>query len=252
MKYYHIHGIRRSGNHIVINWIAENFLEKFKKVIFFNDINPMLNEVKVKGSTLPCINHPFTLLSDNFDCVIASLENRLCDERENLNEYRFYDFFKEKKRTKYEIIVIRDFYNLLASQYQATMVNNWGYAKSRGGDLRNNFGGFEDMWAIYVDKAKKKEMIVYDDFIHKSGYRKELALKLGFADQDVGLAKVPGYGFGSSFKDKEHKNKQRERWKIMLNNKGFVKMAKKFKYKAEYLELFGETEAFKYFSKKCK
>lgn len=183
-------GMRRTGNHAVINWIKEQCEGSF---LFFNNINPQcspfsarMTEHKIGFSGKPLLVFSY---EDQPSVAIDSLPLE-----EALKKY-----CRSPTTSCRTILILRDPYNLFASRLKKwpeilhdptareKMVGLWK-------DYAQEFGA-----ARARGENRPLISINYNHFILSEMYRKELSNELGLNFSDEGLQHIPVYGHGSSF-----------------------------------------------------
>lgn len=196
---YIIHGLKRSGNHAILNWILAQ-----KKMPFYNNIIP-ISPILSGKKTMP--------LPVNFDdwlknkenslkkkitlsyskCFMVSLEDHAIDVKP----------FVDGKYKVVNIIILRDPRNLFSSRIRkASFVNLAAYPMENGPIMKRAV----DLW---IEHAKEftcetsflcnKICIYFNEWFSNPIYRKEISSQLGFKFTDKGFRKISSEGGGSSF-----------------------------------------------------
>ena len=189
----YITGMKRSGNHVIVNWMLKNC---FESQIFFNNITSFdADLVEVWNA-----EHISPILTDRVICTFEQIS---------------LDFFESDSKSW---CVIRDPYNWLASwmkhsHYNETLVEN---------DIL--------MYIHNVKKSQKK--ILYNEWFKSQKYRHDLASKLGFVNKDIAIDEVPKFGKGSSFDSRKFNGKGSKmdvlnRWRSMLDNPMYIHLVRK-------------------------
>jgi GR25 family glycosyltransferase involved in LPS biosynthesis len=219
-----VNGIRRSGNHIIIDWIKSGLS---KEVKFFNNLKnqKIINDIK------RIIGKNNKRQTSHIMISFEEQHSNLKDEQSPLNQ--MIDLFH------HNILVLRDPLNLFASHIKRGFLN------------RTDESSFVflnkviDLWWYhfnYLRKDKRVYTIIYNKFVLDTNYRKKVALDLQLSPDDKVLDGVPYYGGGSSFDKKSFRGRGIEmdtlnRWqymtddphfKIILNNKKLIKISKEF------------------------
>jgi len=185
-KFYYVFGLTRSGNRALCYWI-QNMI---KNSIFINDTkqefmlpsNILKNIVETPSDKL---YNDFTVPEFSSDqALIMFYENKKIDEilcnKENFitHESTF-------------IILIRNPYNYLASKFHI-------FKKKRlpNKELVNNLIKDIQMWKNYYIEcfAYPDNVVVYDEWIINSDYRKKICTKLKLNNDDTNIFKVNGQG----------------------------------------------------------
>lgn len=193
-------GMRRSGNHLVINWIKKQSDGPF---VFYNNIKlheePLQRhkrEVRVGG-----LGPSRMLLSYEDLTPEPVLESRV---GEVLRRYA-----GDRPGAATVVAILRDPYNLFASRSQ-----RW-QDRLRDPEQRAEWRALYHRFAdLFLDGALPDGAvrngawtagrlplvtISYNEFVMSRPYREEIARALGLTFTDRGLDEVPHYGWGSSF-----------------------------------------------------
>jgi hypothetical protein len=233
-----INGLRRSGNHCLANWIVAHQ----DTATYINDCGRGL---RLDSNWLPAFSKYCLLkrLDDNPSTVLIGFENKINIWAVNNMPNRYRNYLKEKYECEIEtnnIIIIRNFFNTLASSIKAWSGQRWW-------PTLHNFWNDYATYAFDQYNQKKAEIIIYDLWLEKE-YRDLYSQKLNFTNLEIGIVGIPHYGGGSSFKEKEvNRDNLKNRWKMMLKNDEFVNIAKNFKHWDNYIKLFGMDEAYHFF-----
>jgi len=186
----HVLGMKRSGNHAIVNWMIKNC---FESQVFFNNI-VSYDADRVKVSNVQFIS------PDLIDRVICTFE------------HISLDFFEGDEDFWY---VIRDPYNWLAS-----WINHSHFNEST----------VENDILTYIQNAKStQKKILYNEWFKSRSYRDDLAIKLGFINKDIAINEVPKFGKGSSFDREQYEGRASEmdvlnRWKKVANNSLYLQL----------------------------
>lgn len=247
-KEFRISGLRRTGNHAIINWIIK---QSEGTVVHFNDIfineNPLQIITKAIETKDPdfafraerAFNNPLYKGQDGVeilkreangdftkkDLLIYSLEGyhpRLIAKKKIQKKHKLY-FGKSRK--KYDIIILRDPYNLLASRLKN---------KKIGLKTRSYLTSFADMWVAFAREylgetnfsPYPKVAVNYNKWAEEKAYRKQLTKTLHIPFTDAGFHEVTNYGGGSSF-DGSGAKKDLDvfgRWKHYKDDPTFLKV----------------------------
>lgn len=231
-SFYRVMGLRRSGNHAVINWL----LAQLQGPICFN--NNM-------GHRHPPENTPIKKLlwhgRGDYRLVVShedkALERQLLDYRE--------DYFG-KSNEQFQILILRDPFNLLASRY--------AWKDEQGKRFREDSAyrtSIIDLWKSYAHKYLEWERtgagigINYNQWYVDKAYRKEIAERLGLRFTDKGRDEVKIYGHGSSFDGTQKKGgelKVLERWKNFNEDSAYLEGIKDKDMIDLSLKIFGKIE----------
>ena len=184
-------GMRRSGNHLAINWILG---QVDGSAVFYNNIRQDAHpfDVGMREYRLRRPNHR--------PKIILSYEDLTPDD---IRTGPLPDFLSERaKRHAARVqsaVILRDPYNLFASR-----LKKWPERFASDADIAHQ-------QALYANHAQYAENpkpvfgdgpvipILYNHLVTKPDYRQGLSERLGIRSGDVGLDEVPVYGHGSSF-----------------------------------------------------
>lgn len=185
-KFYYVFGLTRSGNRAVCYWI-QNMI---KNSIFVNDIK---QEFIIRDNILKNITEtPNSKLYSDFtvpefsndQALIMFYENKKIDEI----LYNSKNFIVDESTF---IIVIRNPYNYLASKFHI-------FKKKRiqNKELVNNLIKDIQLWKHYYTEcfAYPDNVIVYDEWVINSEYRKKICTRLKLSNDDTNIFKVNGQG----------------------------------------------------------
>lgn len=224
-------GMRRTGNHALLNWIAK---QQPGKLFHLNNVAAGRNPYRYKSDRLLRYHPEHHKMAAVYrrqargelikrDCLIYSYEDW---GLANITQPRF-----ERNRTLYlgnsaqrfEVLILRDPFNLFASRikqnFQATkckktsMVALWlEYAKEFVGDTHYLQGN-----VICIN---------YNRWFADTDYRRSLAARLGLVFSDAGLSEVLSLGAGSSFDGTRLNGQARamdvtNRWRVYAEEPSF-------------------------------
>lgn len=189
---YIIYSMQRSGHHAIIFWLLEN-MGGFNRNM---NTNVYWNENKAIYYYNDC-NHVPYILSNTYKKLILSFED--IDLSNN-----YYNYIHNQKKLNLipndgdkKIIIIRDFYNMLASRYKK-FSPNYGFNKYYLLDI-------DDIILLWKHEAREilenKNIIgiLYNKWIIDKNYRNEIGDKLGIKNIFDKIDYVPIMGNGSSF-----------------------------------------------------
>jgi len=186
-------GMKRSGNHAIINWAVQNC---FESLVYANNI---------VGSE-PDSWHVYSaqyILPKMIDRVFLSAEHR------PVSEYSMFN----------PILIARDPYNWLASWISHTHFNIENLEKDIDVYIENLSSGFS--------------IISFNDWFSHRGYRDRLGQQLGIVNTDASVNAVTSFGKGSSFDKKSFDGKAQEmkvlqRWTRMSESKIYLNAIKNY------------------------
>lgn len=180
MRHLNIFGLRRVGNHAMIEWIAKHF----DHTKHYNDCwgwpTPNNNWVtKEYGDS-----------SKAFDLTIQSYE----DFEPSIEEVEHPD----------TILLLRDWYNVAASRH----VSGRGYINSARQRHRSAYNrNVAEVWLKYAELYEQypEKFILFNKWTLDETYRKEIAERFNLPGHAEYVSELPKskIGSGSSFKDKE-------------------------------------------------
>lgn len=219
-------GLRRSGNHAVLNWIAGLF---DGPICFVNDISnqPYVGDDQ-RCDPLPSImNERKASLSDDHYLRLISFEDTRLVAIKSETFSKLFDSQASQKRI--DIILLRDPYNTFASRL-----------KLKRDQPNNPFTKFmlkpcglplPELWKRYAHEfigttnhlERDKISINFNRWVVDESYRWELCEQIGGDFRDDHKEQIPFYGFGSSFNHLEfngwasHMQLDR-RWREFVND----------------------------------
>lgn len=184
-------GMRRSGNHLAINWILEQIPGC---AVFYNNIRQNA--------------HPFDVGMREYRMRRGNRRPKIILSYEDLTPDQIAagplpDFLADRTRRHNATVqcgvILRDPYNLFASR-----LRKWPERFANEADIRAQ----QELYANHAQFAQAPGIvfgdapvvpILYNRLVTDPGYRTELAGKLAIDPGDAGLDEVPVYGHGSSF-----------------------------------------------------
>jgi len=180
MKHLNIFGLRRVGNHAIIEWIARHF----KHTKHLNDC---------WGWPVPNSNwstKEYGELSLPIDLIIQSYE----DFEPSIQEV-------EDSNT---ILLLRDWYNMAASRH----VSRRGYGNTARSRHKASYNrSVSEVWIKYAELYEQypEKFILFNKWTVDEEYRKEVSKRFSFPGNAEYVNKLPEskIGAGSSFKDQE-------------------------------------------------
>ncbi|MGP1383520.1 MAG: hypothetical protein ACTS2F_08155 [Thainema sp.] len=244
-------GLRRSGNHGIVNWICKQSPENH---VFINHCrvkdNPYRNVYRdqiflqknsgLKGWRCENINWWKQESQGNFspkDCLIYSYEDQEISRVSHPSfEYK-HDLYLGKSKVRFDVIIIRDPFNLIASRIKGNIVRE----NARNFDLLKVYSktiNLPEMWLAYAKEClgetnylnNHKVIIRYNSWFSDESYRQSIAEQMGLDFSDAGFDEVVrAGGIGSSFDGTDFSGKASEmevltRWKHLVDNSLFREM----------------------------
>jgi len=276
-------GLRRSGNHAIINWIMA---QCFGTVCFLNDIDPDGNPFlsyqgkKLKGRKKRSLLSgdrlklyimggglfnplrafggegrklckkltSFTLAALNKDFLLYSYENRPLKEIAQGKVEKFHDRSLGKSLHRFDILVLRDPFNMVASMLKKT--DKTELKKYREASITN---ARLDLWKEYAREflgltnylTNNKLVISFNKWTVNRQYRRSLAEKIGLKFTDHSMSSVSEFGKGSSFdglkfNGQADKMKVLERWKEFETDEFYKNIFQDEEVAALSKEIFGD------------
>ncbi|HPR30855.1 MAG TPA: hypothetical protein PLK12_02115 [Prolixibacteraceae bacterium] len=206
MKVFIVHGLKRSGNHAIINWILEQ-----TDMNFFNNIipiSPILKGQEIIPNTIDFIewiNNPKNMRflekkTNNDDCII-SIE----DHSVNIKPF----IFNHKINVKH-LLILRDPINLFSSRIRkAFFINNPAYPWVNNENMQRAI----NLWIEHANEffnithnIINKLCISFNEWYSDLEYRKDLSNQLGIHFSDKGYKTISLIGGGSSFDNTKYLN----------------------------------------------
>ena len=214
-------GLRRSGNHALISWIKA----QEKNCYFLNTILAGMSPFRQKHLHFP--NKGFRDEAwGNFkpkECFIYSYEDHSLAQITKPEYEKKHDLYIGKTKTRYDVLLLRDPFNLIASRFKK------GYLDVRSPDI-----SLADMWIEYAREfvgeteylTHNKVVINYNQWFSDTNYRQAIADKLDIDFSDAGINYVSSYGGGSSFEAQDLSGNAQDmkvlkRWEAFSDNSEF-------------------------------
>ncbi|MGB3512502.1 MAG: hypothetical protein WBA93_25355 [Microcoleaceae cyanobacterium] len=238
-------GMRRTGNHAIINWLQS---QQTGKIEFWNDLKVNRNALRQKYENLK-ENNPFV----KKDCLIRSYEDYGLPEMTNWIFESKHDLYFGKSATRYDLLIIRDPFNLFASRLNHRFKleqNNSNLGEATYGNnflsVRSSNQTVADLWVDYAKEylgetnylKHNKVCVNYNQWFANVEYRRNIAEKLQMEFSDAGIDKVAGQGGGSSFEGKQFDGK--------ATSMDVLNRWQKVADLPRYRELFSNQEVFEY------
>ena len=197
-------GMKRSGNHAIINWMIQNC---WQSTVYLNSLNENMS------LDMFAVYHADYLKPNDVDRVIITLENR------SPAEFLDLDYS----------LVARDPFNWLGS-----WISHFHFSEEY----------LDKDIEMYIRNMKEIDnKAFFNKWFSDTAYRDSLAHRLGFTNYNRGIETVTNYGKGSSFDRKKYNGRASEmkvlnRWEEMRNNVLYVQVIKK--YKNEFITICNE------------
>ncbi|GAB4287442.1 MAG: hypothetical protein Kow0058_07130 [Roseovarius sp.] len=225
-----VFGLRRSGNHAVINWLQRN--APGGRALFFNNCTPgrdpfeTCRAVEIDGRRVAGAG-----VGDD-PARLARLGRRAGDGAALILSYE--DIMPAARRQRplskgiddslidVEVIVARSFLNWAASLVRKLQANPDFSAHRRVAIVLRAVSVYAQMLGLMARDGDGAPVVIrYDDWASSPACRAAILARLGFAARDDSLGPVQSYGNGSSFADPAARGEQlrvRERWQQMADD----------------------------------
>lgn len=193
------HGLRRSGNHAIQQWVLQHF----------DGLSTLCNNVpKIDENILYRVTE--TQYFQDGDAYSASDSRMLCESEPLTHRDHLMVSFEDKDATffylpmkdyvgeyarQYDIAVLRSFYNMAASRMKPTRAENLTRMS------QNVMKKWIEFAEIYYFRKRGVEpyFILFDRWFEDYYYRRELEEFFGWKETDGDMDFVPPKGGGSSF-----------------------------------------------------
>jgi hypothetical protein len=246
-----VFGIKRGGNHPVIFWLLRNL---GRRTVHLNDVTSespydSCQEINVKGlpgwQCKPTVSNLYRLLwqkrkvieyskkdtAVNWhyirsflpkDCLIISYENRFFENEAYAAFMQNHDFHVGRSEKRYQLVVLRDAFNLFASLRHAPYITPH--------DITLCVEIFKQYAELFLDLNRQKALNVicanFNEWFTSRTYRIALARQFGVTVAGEAFQEVPSIGGGSSFDGirldgSAQEMKVLERWKVCQNDPGY-------------------------------
>lgn len=221
-----VFGMRRSGNHAIINWLQRNTSDE---VAFLNNCRRKAPALRTfQGCEVNGKRHvhkaqegqPVADQVPDGSTLLLSYEDYAPVGRGNLMDLVSAEF--NASDVSYEIVIYRNFMNWSASLLKKLQGNA---SHTPLGRLRIMMGALEQYKHMLslVEKPRSHNMqaIHYDRWCESEEYRATALVALGLEHRDDDLGRVQKYGGGSSFQQNAKSAKELDvlqRWQAMEND----------------------------------
>ncbi len=200
---YRIIGLRRSGNHVITNWIKE---QQEGEVWYLNNIKVYKNPYRELYFYYPK-PHLKLEATGNFirkDSLIYSYEDCDLSEISDPEFAKKHDLYFGKSQARYDVLILRDPFNFFASRLMASRKK---INKLDMSFVRNAEQTVAELWIDYAKEflgqtnrlVHNKVVINYNLWVSDENYRAELATKLNLQSANIGIDAVKRNSGGSSF-----------------------------------------------------
>ncbi|MGP1382269.1 MAG: hypothetical protein ACTS2F_01850 [Thainema sp.] len=188
-------GLRRSGNHAIINWIRHQLSGN---IWHLNNIRPDKNPYRVLYQHYPK-DHLKPEAWGNFtpkDALIYSYEDYRLSDIVTSKTTAHHDLYLGRSAQTTTILILRDPFNLFASRLKQ------GFIK-----VKSPAHSMVDLWLEYAQEFVRESQFLddstifvnYNEWFRSPAYRQTIAAQLNIPFSDAGLEQVKSQGGGSSF-----------------------------------------------------
>jgi hypothetical protein len=205
-----VFGMRRSGNHAIIDWLMRNAPDVATGGVFYNNCKFGKNPVQAFGSLDVYDAHSRLLPHKDMKnearaaeagaspMIVVSYEDRMpqpSGERQKASNGIADNHFS------YQVIIYRSFLNWAASLL-AKLKKNGGFGTTDRMRIMTLAFATYAQGLDRVADARDVIAICYDDWMQSESYRTRILRSLGLPARDMDRGKVQRYGGGSSFQSK--------------------------------------------------
>lgn len=257
--------IRRSGHHVVINWLAS----MFKGRVFFHNNVRAFNSIyaknpHIRGKEIVQLFWPTWFIEDKKiavalfpkirkDCLLYNHENK--DIKKYGNKSIYSDEVVGKSGKKYTVLIMRDFRNLVASLLKG--IPPGGKDRQLSKFSRIHFPQYKINAMEFLGETNylpfTKIFIFFDIWVSSKEYREKKAEELGLINNDYILDymanfKRRGSHFDNFYEyyDKAKEMNVLERWKLFTNDPDYKEIMKKHNDLVELSKKIQSIEREKY------
>ena len=232
---YFVNGMQRSGNHAIINWMQKQMTVP---VTFLNNREPWLEDKPIVFDKDKLVEDGNLIVSyEDIDLRGISRNKALSDHmRSREAEFGEYD-------DRYDILILRDPFNLFASRFYGVMNNK--KIRMQGSKFyqhkmsQKTFNSIE-LWKSHAkiflkamdSNDSKFVTISFNAWFQNKQYRKKRAKELGIEFTDAGINDVPVAGTNSSsfdarkFDGSAQKMNVLKRWEVAAKDQRYRKLFK--------------------------
>lgn len=244
-------GLRRSGNHGIIIWLRRHYDQK---IWHLNNVSPCKNPYRQLYQHYSNKEKLKQEARGNFsrkECLIYNYENYTLDSIVNSKCEKNHDLYLGKSAKRYDLLILRDPYNMFASLRQGQLKKN---SENYFQTYPNNRESITQLWLNYAKEflgetnylQQKRVMVNYNQWVSNLDYRQSISQQLELDFCDAGFNVVKNYGGGSSFDgtkfhDKANQMDVLNRWQEFVDDEEYRKM-----FNSEIIEysqqIFGNLE----------
>lgn len=238
-------GLRRSGNHGVLSWIKQ---QAPGEVYFLNNVDVRESPFRFYHLHFPdrgyCSEAWGNFTPKNY--LIYSYEDHDLAAIADPNFEAKHDLYVGKSRQRYDVLILRDPFNLLASRLK----KNYLTVKAAGKSV-------VDLWLDYAREylgethylSQEKVVINFSHWVQDIDYRRDLATRLGLTFSDAGIDYISSYGGGSSFDGQTLSGSAAarlgvtQRWQYFMNDERFLALIRNEELIEYARQIFGANAA---------
>ena len=219
-------GLRRSGNHGIITWIKRHYNND---VWHLNNVSPQTNPYRHLYQHYPRekLKKEAKGIFSKKECLIYNYESYTLESITNSTVEKNHDLYLGKSQTKYDLLILRDPYNMFASirKGQIKKKKDFLYLNTHP----NNQKSIPELWLDYAKEflgetnylKQNRVMVNYNQWVSDQDYRRKISEKLGLEFCDAGFNVVKNYGGGSSFNGTEFES-QASKMDVLNRWQGFI------------------------------
>ncbi|MDY7013362.1 MAG: hypothetical protein SVX43_07095 [Cyanobacteriota bacterium] len=197
-------GLRRTGNHAVLTWIKK---QEEGVVWAINNVKARENPYRYKYQNLMEFFPKNKWAIERFkkqakgeltpkDCLIYNYEDYALETAISREFEEKHDLYLGKSKKRYDLLIMRDPFNLLASRL-----------KKKYMPTKDKEKNCVDLWIEYAKEyvgetqylKYNKICVNYNQWTKDIDYRQQIAQQLDLEFSDAGINTVSGCGGGSSF-----------------------------------------------------
>lgn len=203
MRVIPFYGLRRSGNHAILEWILHSISDEYDRSVTYNDKKNAVVETKSAAYLNDCgrWKSHVDLIYSTLVLNAKGIKTTIVGYEEAPIGYNLVPYTDKK------IIILRDIENLAASRL-----------KSNSSDMLVN-EQFVDLWIEYatVFGHERYHCIKFEDWLTSKEHRDCFASELGFENKDK-TDFVSEFGSGSSFVGKKRDSNEN----LLNRSKDFI------------------------------
>ena len=195
------HGMKRSGNHAVLDWMTDNV----RGIRHFNNVFPLRVELEQPGFfEFPVALGDFLREQKRWSDVFAKAPaHTIC----SIEDWNFgHEYFSGAERTL-NILLLRSAENLFASRiHKAFKMRMAAYPREFDHVMRRAMNVWVDHVEASLENSGQSDfvVIVFDEWVTNPAYRQAVAKRLGFKAVAQPRASRAKAGGGSSFDGHAH------------------------------------------------